>query len=270
MTHPNDVQAEELRRIRDAFAGDDGPSKKLALRKAHDIIARASISPPIEAVAGLCPKCAGTGKGSGTAVACLRCEGTGAIVLTHPAPIDGRGEAWRYEIQHGPDGETNYAWVYDDHGVMVGTMRTHHAIAIVALTHPAPAPGPAGEAGDLIEPVAEAWKVTFNGGRTWHLENIKPTIGQYYTLVPASALAAYQEDRNLWKADSATAWKACEIRRREVVEAEARAEAAESKVAALTTALEMIANMPNEDNEWHGVELYRDARDCARAALGEG
>ena len=37
---------------------------------------------------------------------------------------------WRYKIQHGPDGEANYAWVY--HGKeLVATMRTHHAIAVV-------------------------------------------------------------------------------------------------------------------------------------------
>lgn len=38
---------------------------------------------------------------------------------------------WRYEIQHGPDGETSYAWVYDDQNAMVCTAKTHHAIAIV-------------------------------------------------------------------------------------------------------------------------------------------
>jgi hypothetical protein len=39
---------------------------------------------------------------------------------------------WRYEIKHGPDGEEIYAWVYDDHGTMVCTAKTHHAIAICA------------------------------------------------------------------------------------------------------------------------------------------
>jgi len=38
---------------------------------------------------------------------------------------------WRYEIQYGPDGEGNYAWVYNDKGEMVCTTKTHHAIAIV-------------------------------------------------------------------------------------------------------------------------------------------
>ncbi len=38
-----------------------------------------------------------------------------------------------------------------------------------------------------IEAVAEAWKVTFNGGRTWHLESVEPTIGEYYPLYPHPA-----------------------------------------------------------------------------------
>ena len=39
---------------------------------------------------------------------------------------------WRYEIQYGPDGETDYAWVYDLGNNLVCTTKTHHAIAIVA------------------------------------------------------------------------------------------------------------------------------------------
>lgn len=38
--------------------------------------------------------------------------------------------AWEYQIQYGPDGEDNYAWVYRDK-VMVATMRTHNAKEIV-------------------------------------------------------------------------------------------------------------------------------------------
>lgn len=39
--------------------------------------------------------------------------------------------AWRYEIKCGPEGEANYAWVYDADGEMVCTAKTHHAEAIV-------------------------------------------------------------------------------------------------------------------------------------------
>jgi len=37
---------------------------------------------------------------------------------------------WRYEIQYGPEGEANYAWIYKG-GLFVATMRTHHAVEIV-------------------------------------------------------------------------------------------------------------------------------------------
>jgi hypothetical protein len=40
-------------------------------------------------------------------------------------------QPWRYEIQHGPDGETDYAWVYDENNNLVCTTKTHYAIAIV-------------------------------------------------------------------------------------------------------------------------------------------
>lgn len=39
---------------------------------------------------------------------------------------------WRYEIQHGPDGEQNYAFVFDGNNVLVSNLKLHHAIAVVA------------------------------------------------------------------------------------------------------------------------------------------
>lgn len=38
---------------------------------------------------------------------------------------------WKYDIQYGPEGEANYAWVYDDLGDMIATMKTHKAKEIV-------------------------------------------------------------------------------------------------------------------------------------------
>lgn len=38
-------------------------------------------------------------------------------------------KTWRYDIQHGPDGEANYAWVYRGKD-MIATMKTHNAKAI--------------------------------------------------------------------------------------------------------------------------------------------
>ncbi|MGO1160404.1 hypothetical protein ACTOV4_00430 [Brucella sp. C7-11G] len=46
---------------------------------------------------------------------------------------------WKYDIQYGPEGEANYAWVYDDHGVMVATMKTHKAKEIVERMNTRPA-----------------------------------------------------------------------------------------------------------------------------------
>lgn len=37
---------------------------------------------------------------------------------------------WRYEIQYGPEGEANYAWIYKG-DLFVAAMRTHHAAEIV-------------------------------------------------------------------------------------------------------------------------------------------
>jgi len=61
-----------------------------------------------------------------------------AALSATPQPVAvtdgaGRDEAWRYDIQYGPDGEAIYAWVYDETGRMVGTMRTFHAATICAL-----------------------------------------------------------------------------------------------------------------------------------------
>jgi len=44
-----------------------------------------------------------------------------------PKPV-----AWRYEIQHGPEGEARYAWLYKG-DEMIATMKTHHASDITAL-----------------------------------------------------------------------------------------------------------------------------------------
>lgn len=38
---------------------------------------------------------------------------------------------WRYEIKYGPEGEANYAWIYDDQGTMIGTMKTQDAAYVV-------------------------------------------------------------------------------------------------------------------------------------------
>lgn len=64
------------------------------------------------------------------------------------APVAQEPVAWRYEIQHGPDGEKDWAWVYDAENNFVCTAKTYHAAAIVrAATPPAT---PAGVGADEI------------------------------------------------------------------------------------------------------------------------
>lgn len=38
---------------------------------------------------------------------------------------------WRYSINYGPEGEANYAFVYDEGGHLVSNLKIHHAIAVV-------------------------------------------------------------------------------------------------------------------------------------------
>lgn len=47
-----------------------------------------------------------------------------------PTPQAGETKVWRYDIQYGPDGEANYAWVYFDKE-MVCICRITHAKAII-------------------------------------------------------------------------------------------------------------------------------------------
>ncbi|GAA4169340.1 hypothetical protein [Shinella granuli] len=55
--------------------------------------------------------------------------------------------AWHYEIQYGPEGEANYAWLYRG-AEMVATMKTHHAAALTAALEV--------EQPVAVEPVGEA------------------------------------------------------------------------------------------------------------------
>ena len=73
---------------------------------------------------------------------------------------------WRYDIQYGPDGEANYAWLYDDTGKMVGTMQTYQAAKIVTAMSASPEPQPEVAA----EPVAWRW----HDGVAWSLTGVPP------------------------------------------------------------------------------------------------
>lgn len=80
--------------------------------------------------------------------------------------------AWRYDIQYGPDGEANYAWVYDEHNNLVCTAKTHHAIAIVQRAS-SPSPADAGEPGikaltaaDLADAFGCFWNAAIGDAHT--------------------------------------------------------------------------------------------------------
>lgn len=40
-------------------------------------------------------------------------------------------KAWRLEIKYGPEGEANYAFVFDASGALVSNLKIHHAHAVV-------------------------------------------------------------------------------------------------------------------------------------------
>ena len=64
-----------------------------------------------------------------------------ALAVSQPDQKEAHSrEGWRYEIQYGPEGEANYAWLYEGER-MVATMRTEDAIRIcnaLAARQPAP------------------------------------------------------------------------------------------------------------------------------------
>ncbi len=84
-----------------------------------------------------------------------------------PAPAhSGEAEAWRYDIQYGPDGEANYAWVYRGKE-MVATVKTHHAIAIVNAMNGTPAHRGEREELDIDSLAAEFMDGFTNGNGVW-------------------------------------------------------------------------------------------------------
>lgn len=45
---------------------------------------------------------------------------------------------WSYSINYGPEGEANYANVFDGEERLVGNLRIHHAVAVVNAMNAAP------------------------------------------------------------------------------------------------------------------------------------
>lgn len=69
---------------------------------------------------------------------------------------------WKYGINYGPDGEANYANVYDAAGALVGNLKTHHAIKVVDAVNrhdaPAEATSPAATLAEVTRQRDEAVK----------------------------------------------------------------------------------------------------------------
>lgn len=95
------------------------------------------------------------------------------LSLLRPAePAEAALGGWTYEIQHGPDGEAAYAWVYDEEHFLVCTAKIHHAKMIVARMNDAPPKSPDTSAAVLAErercaAIADEWanKMARNHGR---------------------------------------------------------------------------------------------------------
>jgi len=84
------------------------------------------------------------------------------VAALNPPPSAGdTGEAvaWRYEINHGPDGEQNYAMVYDAKGWLVGNLKTFHAVAVVNAMNAEPASSDAALRGRVAELEAQIERV---------------------------------------------------------------------------------------------------------------
>ncbi|WP_266032440.1 hypothetical protein [Brucella intermedia] len=84
---------------------------------------------------------------------------------------------WRYEIKYGPEGEDAYSWVYDDHGAMVATMKTHKAKQIVDAMNTRPAPA-----------ATDTGLERF--GQDWHDEMVPNKDGDYVLYSQAVELLA--------------------------------------------------------------------------------
>lgn len=84
--------------------------------------------------------------GDGRVVVCNHCGANGAVsknnfcekwntrAVHKDMRPDGEGK-WRYAINHGPDDEQDYAWVYDGSNKAVGNLKIHHAMFIVQMAN---------------------------------------------------------------------------------------------------------------------------------------
>lgn len=132
---------------------------------------------------------------------------------------------WRYSINYGPEGEANYAFVYDADGHLVSNLKTNHAIAVVAAMNASslPAGDYAGLVDELMAEVAEQRQMG------------EPISGSKVEEA-ATAITTLVAERN-------SPWTDVTPQCAEYLAAISRAEAAEAQVKAMDEALENISMM---------------------------
>lgn len=150
----------------------------------------------------------------------------------HPAPIGGRGEVC--PACKGVGTETDY----DGLGMRAVEVKCSRCNGD-GRTHPAPAPGPAGDAGDLIAELVEYAATLEKSGM----------VGFHLVTDAASALAAYQAERD----------KLQTLLTDRLMTQKSRAEAAEAKVAALTAENEALNAVISESAKACGAFISAEA-----------
>lgn len=171
---------------------------------------------------------------------------------------------WKYDIQYGPEGEANYAWVYDDQGVMVATMKTHKAKQIVDAMNSRPTPTPCDEL------VTVGFRYSRFGKIPKH-----HSLGTY-PLSDGDRNAGFSQEELVTRqnAEEVIAAKDADFKKLEDAwyEAEGKISDLEADNKRLREALETLLKL-NDDSGPFGGEIYQDrvdrAWENARAALGE-
>ena len=110
-------------------------------------------------------------------------------------------DQWRYEICYGPEGEENYAFVYDADGALVSNLKTHHAKAVVdAMNSPTTPVDGGGGAEPRVKPlewerVARAQSRKLHA--VLHVPGVKEVLAQLSWTDDAALLANPEAEARL-------------------------------------------------------------------------
>jgi len=102
---------------------------------------------------------------------------------------------WRYSINYGPEGEANYAFVYDEGGHLVSNLKIHHAIAVVEQMNDRAAQ--AERMARLEEALRGDWHGVFLDGRNEH--------GSHVLNLPQRSIELEQNSEGYFLPDEAEA-----------------------------------------------------------------